>query len=88
MESELWELKRTSRLHLLGAAMDQFLQLVGRNIFARPRLFPAGFGRCDRLVALTIATCFGSRASAIFRLEDILEEWHVAVGRRASNGAG
>lgn len=52
--------------------MDQFLYLLGRDLFARPGILPSWLRRCDG----GLVPYFGTRPRRVLRLEDILEEWH------------
>lgn len=75
----------TPRLHLLCADVDELLDLVGRHLFARPRLLPARLGGRSGL---------GRRLCGLLLVlggEDIFEEGHggrAAVGREGGGGGG
>lgn len=77
----LWILSRsaiahTSGLELLGADLDEFLDLIRRDFCAGPGLFPARLRRCYGLVPCI--ACL-RRARRIFGSENLLEEGHAVM---------
>jgi hypothetical protein len=60
--------------------VDQLLDLVGGDLFARPRLLPARLRLRDGGLILAH---LGAGARAVFRPEDVLEEGHSVRARGA-----
>jgi hypothetical protein len=68
---------RASGLHLLGADVDELLDLVWRNIGATPRIFPPRLRLCNgRGAIVPVFPCLGGGARAVLGPEDVFEERH------------
>ena len=71
---DVWQaIAHTSRFHLVGADVDQLLDLFGLDVLAGPGLLPVRLGRRCRLVGGIGCLC---STRGILGPENLLEEGH------------